>query len=153
MTLPQFYPNAAVYYGLKASATPDLPFPAPNELINTGSAFFAEALGTGLLAYIIVALIDRCNTSLAKEFAPMLIGLTITALICTLAPISQAGFNPARDLGPRIVAYIAGWDGAAWEGWWVYFVAPFVGAPIGAAVFYGLLRRPDESCGGREKCD
>lgn len=153
MSLPQFYPNPAVYYGLKGNANPNVPFPAPNELINTGSAFFAEALGTGILAYVIVALVDRCNTSVSKTFVPMLIGLTVTALICTLSPISQAGFNPARDFGPRIVAYIAGWDGAAWEGWWVYIVAPFVGAPIGAGIWLFCLRRPDDSCLPHEKCE
>lgn len=153
MTLPQYYPNPAVYYGLKADAKSGIPFPAPKALITTGSAFFAEALGTAILAYIIVALVDRCNTAVSKTFVPMLIGLTVTALICTLAPISQAGFNPARDFGPRIVAYIAGWGDAAWDGWWVYLVAPFVGAPIGAGVWFGVLRRPDDSCLAHEKCE
>ncbi|KAI9002596.1 MIP family channel protein [Hyaloraphidium curvatum] len=157
MVLPQYFPNQAVYTGLRSSAPASFAFPTQAQLIGPGQAFFAEALGTAILCYVIVALTDRCNTSLSQQFAPMLIGLTVTALICTLAPISQAGFNPARDFGTRVVAYIAGWGAAAIPGpqdaWWVYVVAPFVGAPVGAGVFFFILRKPDEYCELKDKCE
>ena len=40
--------------------------------------------------------------------------------------------NPARDFGPRIVAACAGWNRIAFQGWWVYVLAPIVGAVVGA---------------------
>ena len=40
---------------------------------------------------------------------PLLIGFTVAALISLFAPLTQAGWNPARDLGPRTVAFFAGW--------------------------------------------
>jgi len=40
--------------------------------------------------------------------------------------------NVARDFGPRIVAFLAGWKTVAFQGWWVYVVAPVVGATVGA---------------------
>jgi len=49
--------------------------------------------------------------------------------------------NPARDFGPRIVAYFAGWKRIAFQGWWVYVVAPVFGAITGGIVadkLYGV---------------
>ena len=52
--------------------------------------------------------------------------------------------NPARDLGPRILASLEGWGAAAFPGeqgtlldayWWVPIVGPIVGAIIGALLY------------------
>jgi aquaporin Z len=48
------------------------------------------------------------------------------------SPISGASMNPARTLGPDIVA----WD---FTGWWIYIVGPIVGAAI-AVMMIGLVR-------------
>ena len=60
------------------------------------------------------------------------------------APLTQAGFNPARDFGPRVVAYAAGWTGVAFTDSWLYIVAPLVGAPVGGAVADFLFRQEDD---------
>jgi aquaporin Z len=39
------------------------------------------------------------------------------------APISGTSTNPARSLGPSLVA-------GAWNGWWVYWIGPIFGAFI-----------------------
>jgi glycerol uptake facilitator-like aquaporin len=70
---------------------------------------------------------------------PQLIGLTVGALIAVVAPLTQAGFNPARDFGPRVVAWFAGWKTVAFTGAWVYIVAPIFGAILGASVADHLL--------------
>lgn len=103
--------------------------------ITTATAFFAEAFGTGVLAFVIFSLTNpRNDVQKNKVFVPPLIGATVGALICVIAPLTQAGFNPARDFGPRIVAWLAGWKGVAFTKWWLYVLAPLVGAPIGAAI-------------------
>jgi glycerol uptake facilitator-like aquaporin len=104
-----------------------------------------EGAGAAVLAFVIFALVDRRNVSLmAKQFAPVLIGATVAVIISVIAPITQAGINPARDLGPRIVAYAMGWGGIAIPGpdggFWVYIVGPLVGAPLGAVLYDVLLR-------------
>ena len=43
-------------------------------------------------------------------------GESITILIAVIAPLTQAGFNPARDFGPRLFAYAAGWGSVAIPG-------------------------------------
>lgn len=68
----------------------------------------------------------------------------MAVLISIFAPLTQAGWNPARDLGPRLVAFFAGWRTIAIPGpsagFWVYIVGPLVGGPLGAAVYEWLLR-------------
>jgi Major intrinsic protein len=70
---------------------------------------------------------------------PYFIGFTVAVLISLFAPLTQAGWNPARDFGPRLVACFAGWWSVAIPGprfgFWVYIVGPFVGAPLGAALY------------------
>ena len=101
-----------------------------------GTAFFAEAYGTALLAFVIFALTNSKNETTSKHpfLIPPLIGATVGGLISVIAPLTQAGFNPARDFGPRIVALCSGWGTVAMKGWWLYVVAPLVGAPVGAWV-------------------
>jgi glycerol uptake facilitator protein len=76
---------------------------------------------------------------------PLVIGLTVAALISVLAPLSQAGFNPARDFGPRFFAWLAGWGTVAIPGprggfFVVYVIAPLLGALAGAGLFRLVLR-------------
>lgn len=78
-------------------------------------------------------------------FIPPLIGLTVGGLIAVFAPLTQAGFNPARDFGPRIVAWLAGWKTVAFTGAWVYIVAPILGASVGALLADRILYKPDKT--------
>lgn len=115
--------------------------------VGTGSAFLAELVGTAVLAFVVFALADPANAAVpGRSTTPLLIGLTVAALISVLAPLSQAGFNPARDLGPRLVAWSAGWGEIAIPGprggfFTVYVLAPIVGALAGAGLFRISLRR------------
>lgn len=71
-------------------------------------AFFAEASGTFMLSFLIFSLTNRKNDAVPDNFAPALIGGTVGCLLSIIAPLTQGGFNPARDFGPRIVTLIAG---------------------------------------------
>jgi glycerol uptake facilitator-like aquaporin len=103
--------------------------------ITTAVAFFAEALGTAILAFVVFCLSNPKNDiSRNKTFVPPLIGAAVAALIAVLAPVTQCGLNPARDFGPRVVAWLAGWKSVAFRKWWVYVLAPLIGAPVGAAI-------------------
>ena len=115
------------------------------ELVSPLGAAAVEAVGTGILVVMIFALVDRRNTSLTvKALAPVFIGLTVALVISMLAPLTMGGWNPARDFGPRLVSFFAGWGEMAIPGpsggFWAYIVGPFIGAPIGAAVYEFLIR-------------
>lgn len=111
------------------------------------AAFLAEFLGTAILGCVVFAVTDDRNGGRpAANLAPVFIGLTVAALISVLAPLTQAGFNPARDLGPRLVAYFAGWKsiaipGLGDPGWLtVYILAPILGGVAGGGLHQHWLR-------------
>jgi len=111
------------------------------------AAFCAEALGTLILALVVFAVTDaRNHGGPGGRLAPVFIGLSVAALISVVAPLTQACFNPARDFGPRLFAYVAGWGRIAIPGpsptgfFTVYVVAPIAGAAVGAGIYDFLLR-------------
>lgn len=104
-------------------------------------AFFAEVIGTMLLALVVFSVTDPRNRNAPPAgMAAVFIGLSVACLISVIAPLTQACFNPARDFGPRLFASLAGWGSIALpghDGWsWltVYIIAPITGALVGGAV-------------------
>jgi len=110
--------------------------------VSPGMAFLAEVIGTLILALVVFALTDERNTGAPPGYlAPVFIGLTVAILISVIAPLTQACFNPARDFGPRLFAYLAGWGRIAIPGpngihcFTVYILAPVAGAVAGGGLF------------------
>jgi glycerol uptake facilitator protein len=115
--------------------------------MSIGSAMLIEGLGTMLLVTVILAITETCQLSLHHEYlTPIWIGTTVAAIISIFAPFTQAGINPARDMGPRIVAYFAGWASVAIPGpqggvLLVYCLAPLIGGGIAAVAHRYLIER------------
>src|SRR4029078_2245519 len=70
-----------------------------------GSAMFVEALGTAILMFTILGIVD---TRSPEGWAGLVIGLVIVAIIITVGPVTNASLNPARALGPLTVADLNG---------------------------------------------
>jgi glycerol uptake facilitator protein len=110
------------------------------------NAFMAEGLGTFLLIFLIFILTEGCNVGGPdKGLAPVFIGVSVSGIISIIAPLTQAGLNPARDFGPRLFAYLAGWDGVAIPGprggfFNVYILAPVLGGVVAAFLFTRILQ-------------
>jgi glycerol uptake facilitator protein len=87
-----------------------------------------------------MAVTNKNNLIGPGNLAPVFIGLTVAALIVVIAPLTQACFNPARDFGPRVFAFVAGWGAIAIPGprgagfFTVYIVSPIVGAVAGVGL-------------------
>jgi glycerol uptake facilitator protein len=77
-------------------------------LVTPWAAPGIEFVGTAVLAIVILGVSDKRNASRPRELAPVVIGLTVTLLISLLGPLTMAGFNPARDLAPRVWSAVAG---------------------------------------------
>lgn len=70
------------------------------EVVTPAFAMFVEAWGTGILMFVILALTDPHQKLIRnKEMIPFYIGFTVAVLISLYAPLTQAGWNPARDFG------------------------------------------------------
>ncbi len=126
-------------------------------------AAIAEAFGTFLLVIMIFSLTEGCNLGRPDDnLAPIFIGLTVTSVICLLAPLTQAGLNPARDFGPRMVAWIFGWGQAAFPDqsggfFFVYMLAPVIGGQVAGLLFTRVMeplmrtKNEDQCCCGNDK--
>ena len=117
----------------------------PAALLPPVAVMFIEALGTAILMLFIFALVDRHNRDAPSgNMAPFFIGFSVAIIISVLAPLTQAGLNPARDLGPRLFALLAGWGTIALPGpngvWWAYVVGPFLGGTVGATLYDVVIR-------------
>lgn len=74
------------------------------------NVIFAQILGTMLLLLCVCAITDKKNTQVPTYLVPMYVGFTILGIgICFGANCGYA-LNPARDLAPRLLSLIAGWD-------------------------------------------
>jgi glycerol uptake facilitator protein len=110
-------------------------------------AFIAEVLCTAVLALVVFAVTDGKNPAAPASFlAPLIIGFTVASLISIIAPLTQCCLNPARDFGPRLFTYFAGWGSAALPGpnghgvVTVYILAPILGAISGGGIYDKLIR-------------
>lgn len=146
MCYGEYYPNPGGLQGQGNDAIAE-GWKQAAALFPMGSALLAEILGTAILALVVFAVTDPLNRGApAERFAPVFIGLTVAALISVLAPLTQACFNPARDWGPRVFAYLAGWKSAAIPGpngigsVVVYIVGPVIGAVLGGGVYEWVVK-------------
>lgn len=130
MAFGEYAPNPGAFGADWANGAPD--FAGPHVVL------LVEAWGTFVLMYLILALTNPA-AEVPKAAQPPLIGLAVAALIACYAPITQAGWNPARDLGPRLVAWAAGYGKVALPGprsdFWAYVVGPCLGALCAVPVY------------------
>jgi glycerol uptake facilitator protein len=145
MCYGEFYPNPGA---LATSEEPwsDNVWAGHAAKVTTPRALLTEVLCTAVLALVVFGVSDSRNPSAPPGYlAPILIGLTVAALISIAAPLTQACFNPARDFGPRLFTFLAGWGTAAMPGpngsgfFTVYIAAPIVGAVLGGGVYEYLI--------------
>ena len=130
MIFGEYFPNPAMF-GTDAAA---------RALVSPLHATVVEGFGTAVLVFVIFALTSRHNRAVPQgNLVPFFIGFTVAVLISLFAPITQAGWNPARDFGPRLVAFFLGWGSIAIPGpeggFLAYIVGPLVGGPIGGLVW------------------
>ncbi len=95
------------------------------------AAFLIEAMLTGLLLLVVMGTTRRDGPS---SFAPIAIGLTLAAIHIMSIPVTNTSVNPARSLGPALVA-----GGQPMADLWLFIVAPIVGGIGGALLGRWLL--------------
>jgi glycerol uptake facilitator protein len=142
MMFGEFYPNP----GAGSAA-----------VVSTFVAFLTEATGTFVLVFLIFSLTEGCNLGRPDDaLSPLFIGLTVAVLIAILAPLTQAGLNPARDFAPRLFAYFAGWGQAALPDqgfgfFTVYILGPLVGGSMAAGLFTWVVEPLMKDKGSADK--
>mmetsp|Transcript_30412 Transcript_30412/g.72932 ORF Transcript_30412/g.72932 Transcript_30412/m.72932 type:complete len:305 (-) Transcript_30412:209-1123(-) len=109
--------------------------------VGQGSAFLLELMGTYLLVFTVcMSAVHKKST--AGNAAPIAIGWAVMMAHIVMVPFTGCGINPARSFGPMLVNSFGGVN--TWKlGWWIFYVAPFVGAGL-AAMTYKLCFAEDE---------
>lgn len=96
----------------------------PGTGFGLGAALLGEVVTT---AALILGLFLFVGHGRLRPFTPLLFPALYAVMVYLEAPVSGTSTNPARSLGPAVVA-------ATWNGWWVYLVGPVVGALLGVGI-------------------
>src|ERR1019366_7355173 len=106
-----------------------------------------QIVGTMFLLMFVVAVIDVRNAAVQSNLAPLVIGLAVAAIGMSYGANAGYAINPARDFGPRLFAYFAGWGKVALPGsynapgftfssyFWVPIVGPLIGGVLGVLIY------------------
>jgi glycerol uptake facilitator protein len=104
-----------------------------------GSAMLIEGIGTALLLFTILGIVDSRSP---EGWAGLVIGLVIVAIIVTVGPITNASLNPARAIGPLFVVTVHGESAHNWlQQFGAYIPANLVGAAL-ACFAYDWMAKP-----------
>lgn len=91
------------------------------------AALVAEVVMTMMFLLIILGATDK---RAPQGFAPIAIGLGLTLIHLISIPVTNTSVNPARSTG--VALFVGGW---AIQQLWLFWVAPIVGAVLGATVY------------------
>ncbi len=126
----------------------------PHPSLSIGQAFLVEVVITAILLGMIMALTDDGNGLPRGPLAPLLIGLLIAVIGGAMGPLTGFAMNPARDFGPKLMTFFAGWGEVAFTGgrdipyFLVPLIAPVIGACLGAAGYKALICKHLPGIGG-----
>ena len=91
------------------------------------SALIAEVVLTMMFLLVILGATDQ---RAPQGMAPIAIGLCLTLIHLISIPVTNTSVNPARSLG--VALYVGDW---ALAQLWLFWVAPMVGAVLGAVIY------------------
>ncbi len=96
------------------------------------TATIAEAAGTAVLLWGILAAFDAKNLGVGANLGPLFVGFAVLAVGLSLGGPSGYMINPARDFGPRVLGMLIGTKGMFDGIWWL--VGPIIG-PLAGGLF------------------
>lgn len=122
-------------------------FPAPY-FDSWFGPFSDQVIGTAVLVACILAVTDEFNAPVKANLAPLVIGFIVVAVGISIGANAGYAINPARDFGPRMFAWMAGWKDIAMPGnygnvnnyFWIPILGPVLGGLLGAAIYDFLIR-------------
>lgn len=122
-------------YGARARSQVHLATPFPSHGLTVWRAGLIEAVITFLLVLVVMAV--ATDDRVAPAAAGVAVGFALFAAVAIGGPITGGAVNPARALGPMLVA-------GHFPMWGMYLLAPIVGAVIAAVIYQKLLAPADK---------
>ncbi|MBO0684097.1 MAG: MIP family channel protein [Candidatus Dormibacteraeota bacterium] len=123
-------------------------FPAPYFAGGWIGPLVDQIVGTAFLLIFVAALIDRRNLAPKSNLTPFLVGLAVAAIGMSFGANAGYAINPARDFGPRLLAWVFGWGQVALPGngpwfsnyFWIPIVGPLVGGVVGMWLYTAFIK-------------
>jgi MIP family channel proteins len=115
----------------------------PQAWLSTFGGLVDQIVGTALLVGVIFGISDEKNIAPPKGAGPIVVGLLVLLIGATFGLNAGYAINPARDFGPRLFTFLAGWGsgvftaGNGW--WWVPIVGPMIGGLLGGAAYQAAI--------------
>lgn len=88
-----------------------------------------------MTALFILVILGATDERAPAGFAPIAIGLCLTLIHLVSIPVTNTSVNPARSTGVAIIQ--GGW---ALQQLWVFWLAPIVGAVVGALGYRAIAK-------------
>uniref|UniRef100_A0A8C5TYU9 Aquaporin-3 n=1 Tax=Malurus cyaneus samueli TaxID=2593467 RepID=A0A8C5TYU9_9PASS len=122
----------------------------PADYVSIANGFLDQVIGTGVVILGVMGIMDTRNKGVPKGMEPPIVALVILSVGCSMTANCGCPLNPARDMGPRLFTYVAGWGpevfsrGNGW--WWVPLIAPMLGAAVGTYLYqlFVAFHHPEE---------
>ena len=92
------------------------------------SAAVAVLLEAAMTAVVILTILLMTSRAAIARYTPLVLWLLIAVFVWQLAPLTGTSLNPARSLGPALVAPLLG-------PYWIYVVGPCLGGAVAALLF------------------
>src|SRR6266550_1874677 len=94
---------------------------------------------TFLTFMFLMIILGSTDTRAPKGLAPLAIGFGLPLIHLISIPVTNTSVNPARSTGPAL--FVGGW---AIQQLWLFWVAPIVGALLGAATYHFIASEEAE---------
>ena len=118
-----------------ANGTPALSDIPDKQPIAPMGAFLAELVTT---FFLVTAVWGTAVDPRAPKIGGFGIGLTVTADILAIGPLTGAAMNPARAFGPAVASMLGGarYD---WSTHWIFWAGPLCGGILASLLYYHLI--------------
>ena len=119
-------------------------FTHPAAVITVLHAFGDEIVLTAFLIFGIFAITEQYNEMApGANFGALMIGFLVALIGASMGYLEAWAINPARDLGPRLFCFFAGWGSSAFPSpgnyWWVPILGPLLGGILGGGAYQVLI--------------
>ncbi|NXE94667.1 AQP10 protein, partial [Menura novaehollandiae] len=81
----------------------------PADYVSIANGFLDQVIGTGVLMVGVMGIMDTRNKGVPKGLEPVVVALLVLSIEFSMGSNCGCPLNPARDIGPRLFTYVAGW--------------------------------------------
>ncbi len=107
----------------------------PGDSYAIRSVFLGEVVTTFVMVSLLAVFLGFRRI---RSFTPGIFPPLYAVMVYLESPVSGTSTNPARSLGPALVS-------GQWDGWWIYWAGPAIGAFVACVACSALAKRIQEA--------